>query len=321
MSSARQMLAKLATDVRPSLFRYMADHRIRGKFSVSVDGSLIDIIRRHDDRFIRISRSNAVYLVNIIEQFDDFFNAVASVMIRRAGKQSLMVDFSSPRLQQVIGFDDFPVLCPSLTEGAGANQQWIDVACLAEGETAIDLGAYNGMISILFSKAVGPTGRVVALEPDPLNFYAADYNFATHRRVNALGNISLVAAAASADDGVLSLSSEGATGSALTSIVGKRRGATVPVEALSLQTLADRHGLDKIDFMKVDIEGAELNLIPKSVDFLRRYRPRLLVEPHLIQGRCTTGVVTKTLSDLGYVLTTIDHRGVPVPFIAASLPS
>ena len=186
MSSARQMLAKLATDVRPSLFRYMADHRVRGEFSVSVDGSLIDIIRRHDDSFIRISRSNAVYLVNVIEQFDDFFNAVSPVMIRRAGKQCLMVDFSSPRLQQVIGFGDFPVLCPSLTEGAGANQQWIDVACLAEGETAIYLGAYNGMISILFSKAVGPTGRVVALEPDPLNFFAADYNFATHRRVNGL---------------------------------------------------------------------------------------------------------------------------------------
>jgi len=139
------------------------------------------------------------------------------------------------------------------------------------------------------------------------------------RRVNGLDNIALLAAAASPTDGVLQLSSEGTTGSALTSIVGSRRGQTVDVEALSLQTIADRHHLDRVDFIKIDIEGAERELVPQSGDFFRRYRPQLVVEPHRVENVSRAAVIQIALAEFGYRFSTMEHRGLSMPFIAATM--
>lgn len=320
MGSLRDFVANSVSTVRPELFYYRASADTRRGIKVIAAGDQINIFRPEKAQLIRIGRKNAVYLVNIIEQFDDFHGAVNPVQVLFANSIYSMVDFSSPRLHDVTGFDDFPVMCPSLTEAFTTNQECINFASLTPGQVAIDLGSYNGLTSIAFSKGVGATGRVVALEPDPLNFSSAAANFAVHRRVNGLDNIVLMPAAAAADDGVLQLSSEGATGSALRSIVGGYRGRTVEVEAVTLQTIADRHNLECIDFIKIDIEGAERELVPHSHSFFQKYRPRLMVEPHRVNGTSTSDAVRQSLSSIGYSFMTMEHRGLSMPFIAATLP-
>lgn len=56
------------------------------------------------------------------------------------------------------------------------------------GDTLVDAGAYNGHVSILFSKLVGPTGRVISFEPDPSNRALCSANMV----LNKCENITLV---------------------------------------------------------------------------------------------------------------------------------
>jgi FkbM family methyltransferase len=185
----------------------------------------------------------------------------------------------------------------------------------------LDLGAYSALTSVAFSKAVGPTGKVVALEPDPMNFRAATYNIARNLQHNGLQNIELLPAAVADRPGVLQLSSEGAMGSSLTSIVGRHRGTVIDVDCVTLQSLVDTQGLDKVDFIKMDIEGSELPVILGSGEFLRRYMPRLIIEPHPIGGVNTGGPIREFLESLGYECEIIDQPGLSLPLLTARPPN
>lgn len=315
--SARNLLARLVSSKRPSLLYYRADPALRRGIKVRENGDAIDIRRMADRKLIRIGRSNAVYVVDLINSFDYFFGSAAPVRIRTAGGAWDMVDFSTPRFHQVSGFSDFPILCPSLTEPFPTTVQYLDFAALGRGDIVIDLGSYSALTSIAFSKEVGPEGTVLALEPDPLNFAAAEVNTAANRRFNGLDNIILHPAAVSAAEGVLQLSSEGAMGSALTSIVGRFRGETVDVPCETLQGLVDRFDLPKVDFIKMDIEGAELSVILESGAFLDRYRPRMVIEPHHVGGELTAEPVTAFLASFGYSCSVIEQGGLALPLITA----
>lgn len=311
-------VAKLVAHFRPSLFYYKADPKLRGSIRVRESGDAIEIKREADHKMIRIGRRNAVYLVDMINSFDYFFSSAMPVPVRTRTGTYEMVDFSTPRLHQVNGFDDFPILCPSLTEPFPTTAQYLDFAGLSAGDIVFDLGSYSGLTSIAFSKAVGNTGKVIALEPDPLNHSTAEFNLAAHRRVNGLDNVILHPAAVSAHGGTLQLSSEGAMGSALTSIVGSYRGDTINVACETLQGLVDHFALTGVDFIKMDIEGSELSVILESGDFLARYRPRMIIEPHIISGALTTDPIVAFLTGIGYRCSVIEQNGLALPLITAS---
>ncbi len=320
-NALKDILAKTVTSVRPQLLYYKADSAARRGITVTASGDSVDVVDQQRGRIVRIARTNAIYVVDMIESFDFFFESAEPVTIRRNGRMYQLVDFSTPRLHHVAGFDDFAVLCPSLTEPYETTAQYLDFAALTPGAVAIDLGSYSALTSIAFSKAVGSDGRVVAVEPDPLNFEAAAVNIATHRRVNQLDNIELVAAAVSDRPGTLRLSSEGAMGSALTSIVGGYRGEAVEVEALTLQGLADRSSLDRVDFIKMDIEGAEMAVVLGNQEFLARFKPRMVIEAHLVGGVLTSDPVTRSLDALGFTCEMVEQHGMSLPLIMVTPPA
>jgi FkbM family methyltransferase len=254
----------------------------------------------------------------MIDSFEYFYGSAKPITTRVRGKIRQVVDFSTPRLHYVAGFADFPILCPSLTEPYMTTEQYLEFADLKEGDIALDLGSYSGLTTIAFSKAVGPAGKVIALEPDPLNFACVEENIDMHVRKNGLDNTIILRAAASSTSGKLRLSSEGAMGSALISIVGSYRGESVEVDCFSLSDIARMKDLPKIDFIKIDIEGAELDLITGSRAFIAQYRPRLIIEPHFIDGLSTSGPVISCLEELGYACSVIDQPGLSLPLITAA---
>jgi FkbM family methyltransferase len=313
-----QIAATTIAAVRPSLFRFKADAGARRGVRVTQSCDTIDIVK--DDRAIRLNRSNWAYVPDMINSFDYFHGSAGPITVRCRGGLTRLVDFSSPRLHEVAGFDDFPVLCPSQTEPFLTTEQYLDFAALKPGDVALDLGSYSGLTSIAFSKAVGATGTVIALEPDPLNYACVKKNVEVHGKRNGLDNIVVVQAAAAPISGKLLLSSEGAMGSALSSIVGGNRGEVIEVESVSLLDLVARYKLAKVDFIKIDIEGAELALITESTAFLERYRPRLVIEPHSIGGQLTSGPIIACLERLGYACDVIEQHGLSLPLINAAFP-
>lgn len=319
-NSLRGMIAAAVSALRPTLFYYKANAHSRKGIRVFQTCNSLDIVCQKDGRTIRLSRANSFYVPDMIESFEYFFGSASPILTKSRGKLTRLIDFSSPRLHQVTGFADFPVLCPSLTEPYVTTEQYLGFANLKEGDIAIDLGSYSGLTSICFSKAVGATGKVVALEPDPVNHACVEPNLAAHREKSGLDNIVLMRAAASPQSGTLRLSSEGAMGSALTSIVGTFRGETIEVEGISLADLVSHHGLPRVDFIKMDIEGAELALITESAEFFSRYRPRLVIEPHCIDGVMTSVPILKCLEGIGYTCSIIEQHGLSLPLITAAPP-
>ena len=68
----------------------------------------------------------------------------------------------------------------------------------------------------------------------------------------------------------------------------KGRGGTVKVPTTTLEAFCSEQGLDRIDFIKIDIEGAEVQVLESSQHLLSQFRPRMMIEPHLIEGQMTT---------------------------------
>jgi FkbM family methyltransferase len=70
-------------------------------------------------------------------------------------------------------------------------------------------------------------------------------------------------------------------GSSAVSIVGEHRGTISQVSSFTLNTIAKKYNLQKIDFIKCDIEGAE-SVVFKDSELFNKYRPRIVIELHMI---------------------------------------
>jgi FkbM family methyltransferase len=285
--------------------------------------SLIHILDRPGRRMIRLLQRHADYAHDLIRSFDYYYGAVEPYMARFDDLVVEVADFSTVRYHVVRGYDEHPICCPSLVEPFETCLQYLAFARLAPGQTVLDLGGYCGLTAIAFARAVGPSGRVVALEPDPLNRDAFCKNLAMACRAGLPeGLIKLLPMAVSSRSGTLTFSSEGAMGSTRmdlpgASIVGNSRGEPIQVEAISLDDLVRREGLDRIDFIKMDIEGCEIDVIGNAGDFLRRHRPRIILEPHIVDGVLCDALVSRQLQDFGYRVETIVQHGVALPLLAA----
>lgn len=129
------------------------------------------------------------------------------------------------------------------------------LAALVEpGESCVDAGANIGLVTLLLAGLVGPSGRVLALEPSPL---VVERLTATTAGVPG---VTVVATAVGDAPGELALDVSGATHAHATLRGGTDTGGTAPrvmVPVARLDDLARAHGFDNIDLLKVDVEGWE----------------------------------------------------------------
>ncbi len=121
------------------------------------------------------------------------------------------------------------------------------------GMTVIDIGAHIGYYTRIFSELVGPTGRVLAFEAEPENFnlLRAHVSGAKYRNVEVLP----YAVADRAGKLLLHLS-PGHTNHSLVDGYTDSKGAN-EVETVPLDPFLAGRGIDRVDFVKIDVEGAE----------------------------------------------------------------
>jgi FkbM family methyltransferase len=134
----------------------------------------------------------------------------------------------------------------------------------------LDLGANVGL-SVLFFKRLYPAARVVALEPDPEIFRYLESNVAAF----GLTDVTLRNAAVWKETTEIAFASDGADGGR----VGEE--GTLRVPAIGIAELMDR---GPVDFLKMDIEGAEADVLPACAPMLRDVR-NVFVEYHSPAGR------------------------------------
>lgn len=178
---------------------------------------------------------------------------------------------------------------------------------LPAGGTAVDLGANWGYFSLVAAAAVGPSGTVLALEPDPRQFNALSGNVAA----NGFRQVSPLQAAAAAREGRVSLVGyeEGAANRGVSRIAGpSAAGRRFDVRSMSVDDLTA--ACPRVDLVKIDVEGAEDAVLDGMREGLssRRYRALLVeVHPDLLRGGgIDPASYVARLGDHGYHGWTID---------------
>jgi FkbM family methyltransferase len=179
------------------------------------------------------------------------------------------------------------------------------LAFVPPGATALDVGANVGYYSLVLAERVGPGGRVHAFEPDPrlaehLERHLALNGFADRVHVHRTA----VAAAAGRAD-FLRAEKENLGGGTLIPYPDLQR-ETFPVEVVSLDGFCDAHGVRTVDFLKVDVEGAETDVLRGAGGLLeRRAVHHILVELNgwrLDDQGLGFGELAEPLFERGYVL-------------------
>jgi FkbM family methyltransferase len=155
------------------------------------------------------------------------------------------------------------------------------------GGTVLDVGAHTGYYTVLASSLVGPSGRVRAFEPHPRN---ARF-LRRHVRLNRCHNTVVEEAAVAAGPG--SAMFGGGSGSGTGSL---RPDGTHEVRTVGLDDYCGRHGL-RPDLIKVDVEGAEAQVLRGAAVTLREERPVVLLSTH---GPAAHAACLALLADAGY---------------------
>lgn len=147
----------------------------------------------------------------------------------------------------------------------------------APGTHVFDVGANVGLFTVTMSKAVGPTGRVVAIEP-VANTVAA---LRTNLERNGCTNVEVIQGAAAAASGEipLLLTDDPALHSAGGQLIrGRSVIETITVRAYTIDELWIRAGRPSVSLAKIDVEGGEYGVLAGSAQMIAQCRPRLIVE-------------------------------------------
>lgn len=263
-------------------YQFGASFRNRGEY----------LTLRKDRRVLRLATQHFAYAPDVAKNFDLHF----SPLVPREENGHLVLDFSKPGLLQTYAGSGLQFEMASLPEEADAIEGYFHWYTPQPGDTVFDVGAHCGVSSYYFSKLVGPCGKVIAFEPDPVNYSFLVRNIERHK----LTNIEPVQVAISNMCGSQEFNCEGATGSGLTLQISRPCvGKVVSVETITLQEAFARWGSPQL--CKIDIEGAEIAVLKAAMQFLPSTTSNFVLDTsHLVDGSLTAEKVEAIFQDCGY---------------------
>jgi FkbM family methyltransferase len=148
--------------------------------------------------------------------------------------------------------------------------EWIKARGIAPGDVVVDCGANHGFSTTLFSRWTGPLGTVHAFEPYPPNLEI----LRTNLELNRVDNVRVHPIALGAENGAVNLSVHS------NATIQRELKPNEPSETVPLRRLDDELGETRVDFIKVDVEGFELELL-KGAQRILAGHPRLAIEVHV----------------------------------------
>ena len=173
-------------------------------------------------------------------------------------------------------------------------------ALLPMGGTFLDVGAHAGYFSLLASDLVGPSGRVYAIEPNPRTFATLH----DHLSLNRASNVHETMCGLSDEAGTLVLHMPPSRLDYNATVLPRADWTRVEVPARTLDECVRAWRADRIDLMKIDVEGAEPLVLAGGADALARGVVRhAMIEvngPRLTEGGSGPAALAKTLERLGF---------------------
>jgi len=140
----------------------------------------------------------------------------------------------------------------------------------------IDIGAHVGYYTIL-AHELG-ADKIISVEPDVRTFRILERVI----DVNKLDNITVINRAVWDRNDItlkLHLSSHAGHSSVFASNLKERdTHSTIEVKTVTLEEICQKMKLDKVDLIKIDVEGAEFNVLQGAVEVINKFRPLIIVE-------------------------------------------
>jgi FkbM family methyltransferase len=145
-----------------------------------------------------------------------------------------------------------------------------------DGDVVVDVGAHIGLYTIMGSKRVGPNGKVIAIEADPSHFEMLNHNI----KLNSLTNVMPFNYIAYSKEMEMVLAEY------LRMLLGenekpKPKEKTAAVHVNTLDNLLHQNGISEVNWMKIDVEGAELDVLKGAQNILSNSKDiSILIEIH-----------------------------------------
>jgi FkbM family methyltransferase len=157
------------------------------------------------------------------------------------------------------------------------------------GGFVVDAGAYIGDHTIAYAQKVGPTGYVLAFEPNKDAYDCLKFNLTAYERVHCMP----FAVGKSISKGKVVVKSENF---GMASVVDSDDG-------IAICPLDKCFGPHRFDFFKIDVEGFEIDVLYGAKDNISKFKPVMFIEVNehtlKVNGH-TKNDLLQTVSDLGY---------------------
>jgi FkbM family methyltransferase len=241
---------------------------------------------------MRLAPKHFVYASELAQHFDKYFCPL--VPIEERGYSVL--DYSRPGILQTYAGSGLQFEMPSWPEEEDEIEGYFTWYTPGPGDTVFDIGAHCGVSTHRFSTLVGQAGRVIAFEPDPVNFSLLLRNIERHN----LTNVIPVRIAIAGTRGMAQFSCEETIGSMLTRHSRRASvGKVAMVETITLEDSFVKWGTPA--FCKIDIEGSELEVIGAAREFLRNQHCEFALDTsHVVGGAFTDKRIEALFRGIGF---------------------
>jgi FkbM family methyltransferase len=149
-----------------------------------------------------------------------------------------------------------------------------------KGDIVVDVGAHYGFYTLYASNLVGADGMVLSFEPHPDNYKGLLINL----QLNGIKNVKAFNMALGEFDGKTRLYIRSHSGGHSTFLRSKYY---INAELAKLDIVVERLNFKKVDLIKIDTEGAELNVLDGASKVIERFKPNLTMAAYHFQGEAT----------------------------------
>ncbi|MFH0869445.1 MAG: FkbM family methyltransferase [archaeon] len=168
-----------------------------------------------------------------------------------------------------------------------------------KGDVVLDVGSFYGVYAIYCSKAVGPTGKVLAFDIDPVNLKILKQNFALNRNKNLV-----LIEKGLWDRNTTGSISIGGTGSSV-----MKKHSFTKIKLVKGDDLLKNMKLKRLDCIKMNIEGAEIEAFKGLRKTIDRFSPKLIImADHVVNGEQTYKKLLPMIKAMGYETTMTGNK-------------
>ncbi len=182
---------------------------------------------------------------------------------------------------------------------------------IAPDATVVDIGAQVGFFTVRAARAA-TRGRVIAFEPCPPHYASLERTVT----LNDLGNVTLHHQAVWSDDDDVTIRYALRNGNPVaTSVFDMGGDLTATVPGITLDQVFDREAIDRCDFLKLDCEGAEYEILGAASDETLGRVDRIAMEWHRLAEGHDPDALADRLRSLGFSVDVTAEAGHPTGYL------